>query len=114
MVSVEVIRASTGEIIEFKAHGHAGYENRGRDIVCAAVSVLTQATANGLTYHAKVNPEIHVDEKSGFLSCRLDPEMLQGEAAIKAQAILETMVTGLVETAKDYSDYIEVKEVVRS
>lgn len=114
MVSIEVIRASTGEVIEFKAHGHAGYDDWGQDIVCAAVSVLTQAAANGLIAHAKLNPDLQIDEKSGLLSCRLHPDTLQGEAGIKAQAILETMVTGLIEIAKVYSDHIEVKEVVRT
>lgn len=114
MVVVEVIRASGGEVTEFQAQGHAGYDDRGQDIVCAAVSALTQATANGLICHAKVDPEIHVNDDTGFLHCRIDPEKLRGEAGLKAQAILETMVTGLIEMAKIYSDHIEVKEVVRS
>lgn len=114
MISIEVIRASTGEVIEFKAHGHAEYDDWGQDIVCAAVSALTFAAVNGLIAHAELQPDIEADENSGLLNCRLHPDMLQGEAGIKAQAILETMITGLEEMAKLYSDHIEVKEVVRT
>lgn len=114
MVSIEVVRTPTGEVIEFVAHGHAGFDDWGKDIVCAAVSALTFAAVNGLIVHAQLQPDLRADEKSGFFCCRLHPDMLRGEAGIKAQAILETMVTGLEEIAKLYSDHVEVKEVVRA
>lgn len=114
MISIEVIRTPNGEVIEFTAHGHAGYDDWGQDIVCAAVSALTLSAVNGLMAHAQLQPDVRADEKTGLLHCRLHPDMLRGEAGIKAQAILETMVTGLEEIAKLYSDHIEVKEVVRT
>ncbi|MFT9451595.1 ribosomal-processing cysteine protease Prp [Liquorilactobacillus ghanensis] len=37
------------EIIGFEISGHANYAAKGSDIVCAAVSALSQAITNGLT-----------------------------------------------------------------
>lgn len=36
------------DILAFKVEGHAGYAPSGRDIVCAAVSVLVIGTINGM------------------------------------------------------------------
>ena len=49
------------EIMGFKISGHAGYDEHGRDIVCAAVSSAVQLTANMITeifgYDAEVSAE---------------------------------------------------------
>ena len=65
-----------------------------------------------LPRHARVTPEVAVDDEEGFLTCRL-PRDLDPVQAERAQIILESMVTGLVEIAREYGDYIEVKEVVQ-
>ena len=39
---------SEGVLVGFDAHGHTGYADAGEDIVCAAVSALTQATVIGM------------------------------------------------------------------
>ena len=36
------------DIIGFSAEGHTGFADRGEDIVCAAISVLTQTAVIGL------------------------------------------------------------------
>lgn len=38
----------TGEHVEIRMNGHAGYDGTGRDIVCAACSVLIQSAANAM------------------------------------------------------------------
>ena len=43
----------------FSVTGHSGYAEEGQDIVCAAVSALTQAACIGLVQIA----ELHVDHK---------------------------------------------------
>lgn len=112
MVRVDIYRTARGDVAGFTASGHAGYAPKGSDIVCAAVSVLTQTAVLALPRHARVTPEVAVDDEEGFLTCRL-PRDLDPVQAERAQIILESMVTGLFEIAREYGDYIEVKEVVQ-
>lgn len=114
MVRVEIFRSPAGEVSGFISEGHAGYAAKGSDIVCAAVSALTFSAVNGLSHYVGIRPEIEIDEESGTLRCFLPPDAMDREAAAKAQAILETMALGLQETAREYSDYLVVKEVLRS
>lgn len=60
MIIAEFSRKN-GEITGFKISGHAGYDDYGRDIVCASVSSAVQLTANMITeifgYDAEVSAE---------------------------------------------------------
>ena len=47
MIQISIIRHNN-EYSQIKAFGHAEYDNYGKDIVCAAVSVLIINTANSL------------------------------------------------------------------
>lgn len=110
MVRVEVYRAPTGRVVSFVASGHAKYAPKGSDIVCAAVSVLTQTVVLALPQHVGVTPTVTVDEESGRLECRL-PDALNERQEEHAQLLLETMITGLVEIAREYSKFVRLKEV---
>ena len=45
---IEITYRKTGGVTSLTAKGHAGYDDTGRDIVCAAVSALTQSIAAAL------------------------------------------------------------------
>jgi uncharacterized protein YsxB (DUF464 family) len=47
MIVVEFPEPIGGEL-KFKVNGHAGKSDKGQDIVCAAVSTLTQTLAGGI------------------------------------------------------------------
>lgn len=112
MVRVEVRRNATGEPVGFVASGHAGFGVKGSDIVCAAVSVLTQTAVLALPKHAGVTPHVAVDEESGWLECEL-PSRLDGQQRERARVIFETMVTGIAEIAREYKQHVSLKEVVQ-
>ena len=46
----------------FKAQDHAGYAREGSDIVCAAISALTQTTVVGLNEVVGVSCQWEVDD----------------------------------------------------
>ena len=100
-----------GESIRgFRARGHSGYAESGSDIVCAAVSALTQTAYLGLEKYLEKAPEII--QKDGELRLFL-PEGLSPEDEEKAQLILGTMLSGLSSIEEKYSDYLKIikKEV---
>lgn len=107
---VDIYRTTSGDVVGFTASGHAGYARKGSDIVCAAVSVLTQTAVLALPKHAGVTPTVSVDEESGLLTCRL-PDQLEPQQMERAQVILQSMVTGLVEVAREYGKHVRIKEV---
>ncbi len=48
MIKVNVERDQAGEVVSVSVSGHAGFAKRGKDIVCAAVSVLVTNAVNSL------------------------------------------------------------------
>lgn len=53
----------------FSVSGHAGYADKGHDIVCASVSSAVQMTANTVT--EILNVACDVTDKSGVISLKL-------------------------------------------
>lgn len=101
MIRVRIERDSTGRIEGFEAKGHAGAGPRGKDIVCAAVSVLTDSVFLGLDKHLHRGMDWNAD--SGDISVKLKepPDDL-------TEAILATMVLGLTEIQKIYPDKLRI------
>lgn len=107
MIVVDLVRDRQGRLGGFSVKGHAGFARRGQDIVCAAVSALTETTALGLAEVAGLAVEVRAGE--GFLACRL-PAGLTPEDRARAELLLETMVLGLREAARQYPAHLEVRE----
>lgn len=104
MIRIELYRTLHGEIKGFLVKGHAGMAEKGQDIVCAAVSVLTQTVVLGLTQYLGLQPE--VKRKSGYLSCLLT----QQEHREEVRAIFESMALGLKEIVGQYPDFVRMEE----
>jgi uncharacterized protein YsxB (DUF464 family) len=92
------------DIIGFEVRGHAGYAPIGKDIVCAAVSILAQSTVIGLEKIAKVKGSYEVD--AGYLRYTLLDYTANN--AIQAQALLQTMQFTVEELASQYEKFINV------
>lgn len=82
-----------GKASGFTVTGHSGTAERGRDIVCAGVSALTQTALLGIMEY--LHREVDYDVASGKLSVRLKsaPDDL-------TEAILQSMLLGLTEIQK--------------
>ena len=103
MVTVTLTRNQTSKITAAAVTGHADYAPHGEDIVCAAVSVLTQTALLGLLRYA-AHP-VQYQMKSGLLSLQLAKEPTP-----VTDTILETMALGLEEIARSYPDRVQIKE----
>ncbi len=107
MVTVTLYRDRLG-ICGFLAAGHSGYRPPGEDIVCAAISALTQTASLALKKVAGVRPKVEV--RDGYLRCLL-PKKLTEEQHQRTQIILETLSVGLNAIAEEYHDFLRIKEV---
>jgi len=113
MIQIRIIRDKSGIVREYEIKGHAGSDKRGRDIVCAAVSVVAYMGVNALDELAgiKLNDTNGFIEKDGYMKCVLpldiDPDKKQ-----TVKVILDTMVVGfkqLIESP-DYRRYISISD----
>lgn len=83
--------------------GHTLFAPHGSDIVCAAVSVLTQTVVFAVQDLLGVTPKVVMEK--GFLSVET-PENLAPESKEKYNLLLETMLLGLKEIASSYPEQL--------
>ena len=95
-------------ITGFSVSGHSGYEERGKDIVCAYVSAvvtMAEATINDV---CGAKAKVRVGENEARITLKL-PKSCDEEETV--QAVLAGMMVTLIALQEDYSDFIEVLEV---
>ena len=97
------LRLTGDQITGFDCVGHAGFAQAGRDIVCAAVSILTTTCVNALESVAKVTPKVQVEDGKMLVS-------LPDSAGHDAQVILRAMRQGLRDLAEEYPRYFQLIE----
>lgn len=98
MIQITIKHDKEKNIIGYTMEGHSGYSDEGSDIICAAVSALAQTALLGLLKQAPDSVAYDMDD--GYLSVKLD------RTSGACQVILETMVLGLQEIAKQYDTYV--------
>ena len=109
MTTITVFRRKDGALTGFRASGHADAGKYGHDIVCAAISVLTQSVGQGITDVAKARASVRMDENTGFYEVLLDES--QDDASFeKAQVLLKTLENSLIAMNNDtqYSAFIRI------
>lgn len=110
MISISIYRNSKKDIVQFVVEGHAYAADPGQDIVCAAVSVLTQTTVLGLHEIAKI--AIEYEARNGYLKCKLPMNLMKKEL-YDTKLLIDTMLLGLNNIQESYPKYVEIydKEV---
>ncbi len=102
MTTVTVTRKS-GHIYKVKASGHSGYAAEGSDIVCAAISALTQGAVLGLKKVAAV--KVTESESEGKLEFEIS------EYNDATDAILETMLLSLKDISESYPRHLKTEDI---
>lgn len=106
MIQVEIVRNKEGRIAQFSVKGHANAGPHGEDIVCAAVSALTQTALLGLEKHLCRN--VFYEVASGRVLARLEEE-----PDVLTDAVAETMLLGLREIEKLSPGRVRILEARR-
>ena len=100
-----VIRKTNGRYSGFSCSGHAGYAERGSDIVCAAVSVLVINTINAMEALAAAEMEVSTREEEGIIDV-----VFPAPPAEKGVLLMDAMVLGLQSIARQYGKkYLRLK-----
>jgi len=106
VIKVELIHKKD-KLFGFKVYGHSGYDISGRDIVCAAVSSITQSVIIGLNKVICDNFCYCVDKKKPLVYVNISDYK---ESDIeKAQILLNTFKYTLRELVNEYRNYIKIE-----
>lgn len=108
MINVEIYRDKDNNITKFIIEGHSGYDKIGKDIVCAAVSSVSQMTVLGLSDVLHMPIGFEMDE--AYLECIL-PENLDESIREKANILLDSMMLFLKEFQRQYTKFVRICEV---
>ena len=99
--TVTFLKRSDGALLGYRANGHSGYAEAGADIVCAAISALTQTTLNGLKNVLKAPVMFDQDDDGAFIEAILTPEASEDQIR-QAQLLLVTLLDGLQAIQRGY------------
>lgn len=98
-----IIKTDEDKIIGYNVFGHANFAPKGKDIVCSAVSSITQTALLGLKELLKKDIEFEQDISLGFLKVMINnPDK-------DSDLIIRTMALALERLEKIYPQNISVK-----
>lgn len=104
MVSVVFVKRQDN-FVAFEFDGHAGFEEIGKDIVCAAVSVLAQTALVSFNEVAGIEDIIYeVDE--AYVYCEL-PDEIDNHQRHDANVIFRSLIVGLNGIIEAYPEHLE-------
>ena len=88
----------------YKVSGHAGYDDHGYDVLCAAISVLTINTAN--TIEVLTDDTFRTDmDDDGFLHLQMT-----GDISHDTSVLLSAFEIGVTSISEEYGrDYIQIR-----
>ena len=105
--TVTFVRRSDGALIGYQTEGHTGYAHAGADIVCAAISALTQTVLNGLENVLKAPMKSEIDDQRAFIEAELTPEATEDQIQ-QAQLLLVTLLEGLQAIQRGYPRNVRI------
>jgi uncharacterized protein YsxB (DUF464 family) len=111
MIKVIIYKTNINHIGRYTISGHSGYDIKGQDIICAAVSVLGQNTLNSLVEICGIREDeidYFIDEENGFLDVRI-PRDIDDDTRIKTETVLRTLELGIKSIMESYPGYITLK-----
>ena len=94
----------------FECSGHTGYASLGRDILCAAISSVTQACVIGITKVLNINAKVKRDDNSGYLKIEL-PKNINKDNFNKSQVLFDTLYISILDLMEGYSKYISMEVI---
>ena len=84
-----------------EVEGHSGYAPEGSDIVCAAISTLTQATYN---YLEATSNDIDIETSEGYLRI-----IFKSELNGPGESILSSFIEMVKDLESQYGKYIKLE-----
>ena len=95
--------------LRLEVNGHAGYAEEGKDIVCSAISMLTDALGGVLEEaEARGRCEYRIRDGDGSVVITADPTL---GSVNEIKAYFRMVVTGFRMLQEQYPKHIQIQEV---
>ena len=90
MTEITIFHDKDQNFVGFDCIGHAGFARRGKDVVCAGISILVQSTMNAIEAYTEEGFSGEMDERTGNIHFRFTdiPEH-------DANLLMNSMILGL-------------------
>ena len=109
MTQITIYQEQNQDIEGFLCSGHAGYDDFGKDIVCASISVLVINAINSIETFTSVAYICEADEETGDIDFKFTEDI-----SPDASLLIESMILGLREIQNEYGKkflILDFKEV---
>lgn len=108
MIKIKIQKKKTNkDILYFKISGHANAGDYGQDIVCAAVSAVSQMTLNGLIEILDLK-KIKYEINDGLIICNLANSNLTREEYEKVNLLTNSMFVYLKAIGENYPKNVKM------
>ena len=97
MISIVIWKDGKGDILGFSVEGHAGYEEEGKDIVCASISTLFTTAVNALEEQLSWKDFYMVTGNESNFCEVWTPEGITAKERETAQVIFRTIIRGILD-----------------
>lgn len=108
MTKVKFFTNSENYFTKIEVSGHTGYDEAGKDILCAALSGIVQACALGILNVCNVKANVEKNDSIGYFMLEL-PNKISNEKLKETQIVFLTMFEGVKDLQKGYSKYIKLE-----
>ncbi|MDO5707408.1 MAG: ribosomal-processing cysteine protease Prp [Andreesenia angusta] len=105
MTEIKIVK-NDGYIVSYTISGHTGYGEEGYDILCSAISFISQTVILSLNEVCKIKSEdINFKIEDGYLGVCLNFD-LPKEKMECSEIVMNTMLTGFKSLLEGYPDHI--------
>ncbi len=96
--------------VGFECSGHTGYDDYGKDILCASISALTQGCVLGVTKTLNIGAKVTKMDSDGYLKMELPSDLGQAKAE-KASLIISVLYDAMCDLKNGYPKYIKMEVI---
>ncbi|MBR5348321.1 MAG: ribosomal-processing cysteine protease Prp [Lachnospiraceae bacterium] len=104
MIKACILFDGNDEPFGFRVAGHAGFERRGKDIVCAAASLLCYTFLSSLNELTDEPFLSEIDEDHGIIHFRFKEKPLE-----RGTLLFQALLGGLCMLEQEYERYIRIQ-----
>ncbi len=108
MIKILIEKSSNDRVSSVTVEGHALYNEKGKDIVCSAVSALTIGAINSVESLLDVDLVPIENENDGYLFWNI-PKIEDNYTDDRLQLLMKAMVESLLMIEKEYKKNIRIR-----
>lgn len=105
MINITFYVRPDNSVTGFDSKGHAGYEDSGKDIICAAVSVLVINMINSVDEFTDDHYSFDVDDKNATIKFRFCDDCISDKSTV----LSDSLRLGLKQIAADHPEYVSIR-----